>query len=47
MALLDDDLRYIKGVGPKRAEALATRGIATVEDLLYHLPFRYEVAARS
>jgi ATP-dependent DNA helicase RecG len=39
---LDDEIQYVKGVGPKRAEMLARSGIATVEDLLYHLPFRYE-----
>jgi ATP-dependent DNA helicase RecG len=39
---LDDAIQYVKGVGPKRAELLARSGIATVEDLLYHLPFRYE-----
>ncbi len=32
----------MKGVGPKRAELLEKSGLATVEDLLYHLPFRYE-----
>jgi ATP-dependent DNA helicase RecG len=35
-------LRYLKGVGPKRAEALAADGCATGWDLLSHLPFRYE-----
>ena len=35
-------LRYLKGIGPKRAEQLAAFGLQTVEDLLYHLPFRYE-----
>ena len=35
-------VQYIKGVGPKLAELLGSRGIATVEDLLYTLPFRYE-----
>jgi ATP-dependent DNA helicase RecG len=35
-------LRYLKGVGPKRAEALAADGFATGWDLLSHLPFRYE-----
>ncbi len=35
-------LRYLKGVGPRRAEALARQGIDTVEDLLYVIPFRYE-----
>src|ERR1700730_4669560 len=29
------------GIGPKRAEALANRGITTIEDLLFHLPARY------
>jgi ATP-dependent DNA helicase RecG len=29
-------------VGPDRAAALAAEGISTIEDLLFHLPFRYE-----
>ena len=33
---------YVRGVGPKVAEMLAIKGIQTAEDLLYHLPFRYE-----
>jgi len=32
----------LKGVGPKRAELLEASGLSTVEDILYHLPFRYE-----
>ena len=35
-------LSVLKGIGPVRAAQLAARGLATVEDLLYHLPFRYE-----
>ncbi|MDD5310480.1 MAG: ATP-dependent DNA helicase RecG [Candidatus Omnitrophica bacterium] len=35
-------VRYVKGVGPARAEILARLDIATVEDLLYHFPRRYE-----
>ena len=35
-------LDTLKGIGPVRAAQLAGRGLATVEDLLYHLPFRYE-----
>src|SRR5579862_9903269 len=33
---------YVRGVGPWLAELLVARGIQTAEDLLYHLPFRYE-----
>jgi ATP-dependent DNA helicase RecG len=33
---------YVKGVGPRLAELLAAKGIQVAEDLLYHLPFRYE-----
>jgi len=36
------ELRYLKGIGPRRAAGLAAQGLETVEDLLYHLPFRYE-----
>ncbi len=39
---LDGDVRYVKGVGPKRAEALARLGVETVRDLLWHLPRDYE-----
>jgi len=35
-------VQFVKGVGPKRAEQLAKLGITTVDDLLFHLPFRYE-----
>ena len=39
---LQTPLHYLKGIGPKRAEQLDAFGLQTVEDLLYHLPFRYE-----
>ena len=42
LALLSAPAQFLKGVGPKRAAELARFGIATVEDVLYHLPFRYE-----
>jgi ATP-dependent DNA helicase RecG len=38
----DTPVRYLKGVGPKRAESFAGRGVFNVEDLLYYLPRRYE-----
>ncbi len=34
-------VRYLKGVGPRRAEMLARLGIRTVYDLLRHYPTRY------
>jgi ATP-dependent DNA helicase RecG len=36
------ELMYLKGVGPKRAELLAERGLRTFHDLIGYLPFRYE-----
>jgi ATP-dependent DNA helicase RecG len=33
---------YVRGVGSRIAELLAAKDIQTAEDLLYHLPFRYE-----
>jgi ATP-dependent DNA helicase RecG len=39
---LSTPIKYVKRVGERVAEALAKRGVETVEDLLYHLPFRYE-----
>ncbi|MGH7768257.1 MAG: DEAD/DEAH box helicase, partial [Candidatus Binatia bacterium] len=35
-------LRFLKGIGPARAAQLEGLGLKTIEDLLYHLPFRYE-----
>ena len=42
MLELTTPVQYVKGIGPKLAELLATKGIATVGDLLNYLPFRYE-----
>lgn len=39
---LDQDVTYLKGVGPQRAKLLHKWGIRTVRDLLYHFPHRYE-----
>ena len=43
---LNSEVQYLKGVGPVRAALLASRGIHTVEDLLYYTPFRYEDRTR-
>ncbi|HKQ99012.1 MAG TPA: DNA helicase RecG, partial [Candidatus Polarisedimenticolia bacterium] len=38
----DDPLASVAGIGPRRAQALEEAGLRTVEDLLLHLPHRYE-----
>ncbi len=41
-SILDSDIKYLPGVGPKRAELLNKElGISTFRDLLYNFPFRY------
>lgn len=42
MLSLGDQVQFVRGVGPHVAEMLAEKSIQTAEDLLYHLPFRYE-----
>jgi len=39
---LSTPIQAVRGVGPKLDEALAKKGIRSVEDLLYLLPHRYE-----
>ena len=38
---LDTPVKFLKGIGERRAEALARLGIRTAQDLLWHLPHRY------
>src|SRR5437660_6400023 len=38
---LTSPVKFLKGVGPKRAKALQRLGIRTASDLLYHVPHRY------
>ncbi|HEX5388116.1 MAG TPA: ATP-dependent DNA helicase RecG [Gemmatimonadales bacterium] len=38
---LDTPVTFLKGIGERRAEALARLGIRTARDLLWHLPHRY------
>ena len=42
---LDRPVQFLKGVGPRRAEALARIGVITARDLLYHIPRRYDDAS--
>jgi ATP-dependent DNA helicase RecG len=39
---LSTPIKFVKRVGERVAANLAERGVETIEDLLYHLPFRYE-----
>jgi RecG-like helicase len=39
---LSTPVKFVKRIGDRIAAGLAERGILTIEDLLYHLPFRYE-----
>lgn len=38
---LDTSVQFVRGVGPRRAEAFARLGVRVAEDLLYHTPHRY------
>lgn len=42
MLTLETPVQFVKGIGPAIAKTLAEKNILTVEDLLLHLPFRYE-----
>ena len=42
---LDRDVKFVRGVGPRRAELLERLGVKTARDLLYHIPRRYEDAS--
>ena len=42
---LDRPVQFLKGVGPKRSDALKKLKIGTARDLLYHVPRRYDDAS--
>ncbi|HWC17654.1 MAG TPA: hypothetical protein VG498_11610, partial [Terriglobales bacterium] len=42
MLELHTPIQYVKGIGPRVSTILNEKGMTTVEDLLYYLPFRYE-----
>ena len=44
-SLLEKPIQFLKGVGPKRAEAFGRMGIPTARHLLYHVPRRYDDAS--
>lgn len=39
---LSDEIQFLPGVGPKRAEAFARLGVRTIGDLLEYVPLRHE-----
>lgn len=42
MTVLDNDIKFLAGVGPRRAELLQKElGVSTFRELLYYFPFRY------
>ena len=43
---LGAELRFLKGVGPRRAAALERAGLRTSDDLLHRFPLRYEDRSR-
>jgi ATP-dependent DNA helicase RecG len=42
---LDRPAQFLKGVGPRRGDALKKLAIGTARDLLYHIPRRYDDAS--
>ena len=43
---LQRELRFLKGVGPRRAAELALAGLRTADDLLHRFPIRFEDRSR-
>ena len=41
-----EDLTQLKGVGPKVKERLSKLGLNSIQDVLFHLPYRYEDRTR-
>ena len=37
----DTSIKFLKGIGERRAEAFARLGVRTAQDLLWHIPYRY------
>lgn len=46
LSLAEKPVTCLKGVGPKKAERLARLGIRSVQDVLFHLPVRYQDRTR-
>ncbi|MEE8481905.1 MAG: hypothetical protein V3S12_01000, partial [Acidiferrobacterales bacterium] len=46
MGIESQSITALKGVGPKLARKLERLGLFTVQDALFHLPFRYQDRTR-
>lgn len=45
-SILNENIQYIKGVGPKKAEKMSKLGIKTIKDALYYFPRQFEDRSR-
>ena len=45
-SVLNENIQYIKGVGPKKADKMAKLGIYTINDALYYFPRQFEDRSR-
>lgn len=45
-SVLNENIQYIKGVGPKKAEKMNKLGIETIKDALYYFPRQFEDRSR-
>lgn len=45
-SVLNENIQYIKGIGPKKADKMAKLGIYTINDALYYFPRQFEDRSR-
>lgn len=45
-SVLNENIQFVKGIGPKKAEKMARLGIFTVKDTLYYFPRQFEDRSR-
>lgn len=45
-SVLNENIQFVKGIGPKKAEKMARLGIFTVKDALYYFPRQFEDRSR-
>ena len=45
-SVLNENIQFVKGIGPKKAAKMARLGIFTVKDALYYFPRQFEDRSR-